>query len=102
MYASRFRCDSPSLSTLATRGVPSSSSARYTSPIQPPPIGRALFRRSPRCASTHSATILSATLPQMPLADVLQETLRCFLYEIQHMLELVGTAGVRIWYLALR
>src|SRR5215216_1380961 len=59
MYASRSRCDSPSLSTLATSLVPSSRSTLKTSPIQPPPSGRALFKRSPKESSTPSAMILS-------------------------------------------
>src|SRR5215210_5881880 len=90
MYASRSRCDSPSLSTLATSGVPSSSSALYTSPMQPPPRGRTKSIRSPRCASTPSATILSATFRQVARADVVEETLGCLFDQIYDVLETIG------------
>src|ERR671916_287110 len=102
MYASRSRCASPSLSTLATSGVPSSSSALYTSPMQPPPRGRTESIRSPRCASTPSATIFSATFPQVPVADVIEETLRCLFYQIEDVLETLGAAAVRVRDLAFR
>src|SRR5918997_6511221 len=100
MYASRSRCASPSLSTLATSGVPSSSSARYTSPMQPPPSGRTESILSPRCSSTPSATILSATFFHVPLADIVEEPLGGLLDKIQDVLELIRAAGVRIGDLA--
>src|SRR5215212_5080280 len=99
MYVSRSRYESPSVSTLATSGVPSSSSTLYTSPMQPPPIGRALFRRSPKEASTPEAMIRSATGVLVP--DLLQETLRGFFDEIQDVLETARSAVVRVWDLAL-
>src|SRR5215204_1931781 len=102
MYASRSRCESPSLSTLATSGVPSSSSALYTSPMQPPPRGRAESIRSPRCASTPSATIFSATFRQVPVADVFQESFGCLFYQIENVLETIGAAAVGVGDLAFR
>src|SRR5215213_6167009 len=99
MYASRSRYESPSVSTLATSGVPSSSSTLYTSPMQPPPIERARFRRSPKVASTPEAMIRSAAGVLVP--DLLQETLRGFFDEIQDVLETVRSAIVRVWDLAL-
>src|ERR671920_2510825 len=85
MYASRSRRDSPSLSTLATSGVPSSSSARYTSPMQPPPRGRTESNRPPRCASIPSATIFSATVRQVTSTDVIEETLGCLFDQTEDM-----------------
>src|SRR5919112_3620202 len=102
MYASRSRCESPSLSTLATSGGPSSSSALYTSPMQPPPRGRTESIRSPRCASTPSATNFSATFRQVPVADVIEESLGCLFYQIQDELETIGTAAVGVGALAFR
>src|SRR5918994_2419738 len=102
MYASRSRCESPSLSTLATSGVPSSNSALYTSPMQPPPRGRAESIRSPRCASTPSATIFSATFLEVPVADVIEESLGCLFYQIENPFESIGAAGVGVGDLAFR
>src|ERR671921_1126064 len=102
MYASRSRCDSPSRSTFATSGVPSSSSARYTSPMQPPPRGRTESSRSPRCASTPSATTLSATSRQVPAADVVEETLGCLFDQIEYVLEAFRATVIWIGDLALR
>src|SRR5687767_15408200 len=102
MYASRSRWDSPFRSTLATSGVPSSSSALYTSPMQPPPKGRTESIRSPRCASTPSATIFSATFRQVPVADVIEQSLGCLLYQIQDMLERIGAVAVGVGDLAFR
>src|SRR5829696_3257366 len=102
MYASRSRCDSPSLSTLATSGVPSSSSTLYTSPMQPPPRGRTERVRSPRYASTPSARVFSATFRQVPGADVIEESLGCLFYQIQDALESIGPVTVRIRDLAFR
>src|SRR5829696_4586520 len=96
MYASRSRCDSPSRFNFATSSVPSSSSARYTSPMQPPPRGRTESSRSPRCASTPSATTLSATSRQVPPADVVEQPLRGLFHQIKNVLELVGSSGVRV------
>src|SRR5215211_5602057 len=78
--------------------------------MQPPPIGRALFRRSPRATSTPSAIIFSGTTDQrfsgpgreLPVADVVEETLGCVFHQVQYVLELVGTTGVRIGDLPLR
>src|SRR5919112_1482096 len=53
--------------------------------MQPPPIGRALFRRSPRVPSTPSASIFSAT--QVPLPDLPQQSFRCLFYEVQRVIE---------------
>src|SRR5215204_1494122 len=100
MYASRSRWDSPFRSTLATSGVPSSSSTLYTSPMQPPPRGRTERIRSPRYASTPSATIFSATFRQVPVKDVIEESLGCLFYQIHDMLETIGAAAVRIRDLA--
>src|SRR5215204_2430713 len=102
MEASRSRWDSPSLSTLATSGGPFSSSTLYTSPIQPPPRGRTESIRSPRCASTPSATIFSATFCQVPVADIIEESLGCLFYQIQDMLETIGAAAVGVGDLAFR
>src|SRR4051812_30366977 len=97
MYASRVRCDSPARSTFATTGVPSESSALYTSPIQPPPSGRAQRRRSPKAASTPSAMSPSATMVlQVPPPDVLQEPLRRLFHEIHDQLEALRPAVVRV------
>src|SRR5215208_991491 len=66
--------------------------------MQPPRRGRALRSRSPRCASTTSASILSATAGEVPLADVLQEALRGLLYEVEDVLEAIGATVVGIGY----
>src|ERR687890_423015 len=102
MYASRSRCESPSLSTLATSGGPSSNSALYTSPIQPPPRGRTESIRSPRFASIPSATMFSATFRQVSVADVIEESLGCLFYQIQDVLEIIGAAPVGVGDLAFR
>src|SRR5215210_16803 len=102
MYASRSRCASPPRSTLATSGVPSSSSALYTSPMQPPPKGRTLRRRSPRWARTPSDTKLSATGVQVVPADVLDQTLRRLLHEVEDAIEAVRAAIVGVRHLTLR
>src|SRR5919202_4195890 len=91
MYASRSRCDSAFRSTFATSIVPSSSSTLYTSPMQPPPIGRAETNRSPRAAATPSATIFSDTAGRVLPLDLLQEPLRGGLDEIQYALEALRT-----------
>src|SRR5919107_4437439 len=101
MYASRSRCDSPSLSTLATSGVPSSSSAWYTSPMQPPPRGRTEINRPPRRASIPSATILSATVRQVAGTDVIEETLRCLFDQTEDVLETIGATVVGVGDLTL-
>src|SRR5919112_5779142 len=102
MYASRSRWDSPFRSTLATSGEPFSSSALYTSPMQPPPRGCTESIRSPRCASTPSATIFSATFRQVPVADVIEESFGCLFYQIQDVLETIGAAAVGVGALAFR
>src|SRR5215210_5717740 len=102
MYASRSRCASPPRSTLATTGVPFSNSARYTSPMHPPPSGRALRRRSPNAASTPSAMSLSATDLRVPFPDVPQQTLRGRLHEIQDVLEAACAAVVGVGDLGFR
>src|SRR5215211_864390 len=96
MYASRSRCDSPCLSTLATSGVPSSSSARFTSPMQPPPRGRTESNRPPRCASIPPATILSATVRQVTGTDVIEETLGCLFDQTEDVGETIGTKVIRV------
>src|ERR671920_2281847 len=96
MYASRSRRDSPSLSTLATSGVPSSSSARYTSPMQPPPRGRTESNRPPRCASIPSATILSATVRQVTGTHVIEETFGCLFDQTEDVGETIGTKIIRV------
>src|SRR5918995_3067128 len=70
--------------------------------MQPPPRGRALRSRSLRCASTASASILSVTAEEVPLADVLHEALRGLLYEVQDVLEAIGAAVVGIGHCRLR
>src|SRR5215203_1024528 len=70
--------------------------------MQPPPRGRALRSRSPRCASTTSASILSVTAGEVPLADVLQEALRGLLHEVEDVLEAIGAAVVGIGHCRLR
>src|SRR5918998_3997813 len=92
MYASRSRCDSPARSTFATAFEPSESSALYTSPMQPPPIGRARTSLVPSTASTLSEIRRSAMIREVPLLDLLQKPLRRLLHEIQYVLETVGPA----------
>src|SRR5215212_4118846 len=90
MYASRFRCDWALRSTFATSVVPSASSTLYTSPMQPPPIGRASRRRSPKTASTSSAMIFSDPAVA-PLADNPQEPSRRLFREVHDAIEALGT-----------
>src|SRR5829696_4421973 len=90
MYASRSRCDSALRSTFATSVVPSASSTLYTSPMQPPPIGRAPRRRSPKVASISSAMIFSNTAVA-PLTDNLRETSGCLFREVHDAIEALGT-----------
>src|SRR5919112_1494291 len=71
MYASRSRCDSPAWSTLATAFDPSESSASYTSPMQPPPIGRARTSLVPSAASTPPEIRRSTTIRGVLLLDLL-------------------------------
>src|SRR5215213_3095552 len=103
MCASRSRCDSPARSTFATTGVPSESSTLYTSPMQPPPIGRMRRRCSPREA-TPSAMISSGgtAVPQVPPPDILQEFLRSLLDEVHDQLEALPSAIVGVRDLRLR
>src|SRR5215203_182110 len=100
MYASRSRRGSPPRSTLATTGIPFSNSAWYTSPMHPPPSGRALRRRCPNAASTPSAMSLSANDLRVPLPDVSQQTLRGRLHEVQNVLEAACAAVVGVGDLA--
>src|SRR5215204_534377 len=53
--------------------------------MQPPPIGRALFRRSPKETSTPAAMIPSAN-------QLLQQTFGGLLYEVKRALEALGAA----------
>src|SRR5918992_232943 len=87
MYASRSRCDSPARSTFATAFEPSESSALYTSPMQPPPIGRARTSLVPSTASTLSEIRRSAMVREVLLLDLLQKPLRRFLDKIHNVLE---------------
>src|SRR5215210_1457984 len=70
--------------------------------MQPPPIGRALRRRSPRCSSIPSARIFSDTVLQVALANILEQTVRGLLHQIQHPLEAVGAAVVGVRNFGLR
>src|SRR5919107_1882502 len=102
MYASRSRCDSPAWSTLATAFEPSESSASYTSPMQPPPIGRARTSLVPSAASTPPEIRRSTTIRGVLLLDLLQQPLRRLLDEVQHLLEALSTVVVGIRNLGLR
>src|SRR4051794_22595508 len=84
-------------------GVPSESSTLYTSPMQPPPIGRMLRRCSPR-EVTPSATISSrgTAVPQVSPPDILQESLRSLLNEVHDQLEAPRSAIVGVRALRLR
>src|SRR5215204_1138843 len=67
--------------------------------MQPPPIGRELFRRSPKEPSTPPAMIPSAT--QVPLPNLPQQTFGRLFYEIQRVLEHFGAAVVGVGDLGL-
>src|ERR687894_2382883 len=70
--------------------------------MQPPPRGRALRSRSPRCASTTSASILSGTAGEVPLADIFEQALGGYFHEIQDALKTAGAAVVGIGHCRLR
>src|SRR5918998_1455036 len=101
MYASRSRCDSPARSTFATAFEPSESSALYTSPMQPPPIGRARTSLVPSTASTLSEIRRSAMIREVPLLDLLQKPLRCLLDKIHNVLEALRSSVVGVRHLGL-
>src|ERR671921_2584676 len=101
MYASRSRCDSPARSTFATAFEPSESSALYTSPMQPPPIGRARTSLVPSTASTLSEIRRSAMIHEVPLLDLLQKPLRRLLDKIQNVLEALRSSVVGVRHLGL-
>src|SRR5919199_679347 len=102
MYASRSRCEPPARSTFATTNVPSESSAPYTSPMQPPPIGRTLVIRSPSAVSTSPEIKGSAMAPalrvcrEVPPSDVLQKSFRRRLDEVHDELETIKAAVVGV------
>src|SRR5919112_1295518 len=101
MYASRSRCDSPARSTFATAFEPSESSASYTSPMQPPPIGRARTSLVPSTASTLSEIRRSAMICEMLLLDLLQKPLRRLLDKIHNVLEALRSSVVGARHLGL-
>src|ERR671910_3031667 len=101
MYASRSRCDSPARSTFATAFEPSESSASYTSPMQPPPIGRARTSLVPSTASTLSEIRRSAMVREVPLLDLLHKPLRRLLDKIHNVLEALRSSVVGVRHLGL-
>src|SRR5918995_2971748 len=101
MYASRSRCDSPARSTLATAFEPSESSASYTSPMQPPPIGRARTSLVPSTTSTVSEIRRSAMIREVLLLDLLQKPLRRLLDKIHNVLEALRSSVVGVRHLGL-
>src|ERR671910_344242 len=101
MYASRSRCDSPARSTFATAFEPSESSASYTSPMQPPPIGRARTSLVPSTASTLSEIRRSAMIREVLLLDLLQKPLRRLLDKIHNVLEALRSSVVGVRHLGL-
>src|SRR5215218_8200317 len=70
--------------------------------MQPPPIGRALCNRSPRCSSIPSARIFSDTVLQMALANVVAEPLAGFVHQIEDVVEALGAAVVGVRNFGLR
>src|SRR5215213_8186186 len=63
--------------------------------MQPPPIGRALCRRSPSATCTPSAIMFSDTS-----ADIVEEALGCLFDQLEYTLETVWSAVVRVGDLA--
>src|ERR687898_1399543 len=101
MYASRSRCDSPARSTFATAFEPSESSALYTSPMQPPPSGRARTSLVPSTASTLSEIRRSAMIREVLLLDLLQKPLRRLLDKLHNVLEALRSSVVGVRHLGL-
>src|SRR3954453_9900657 len=66
--------------------------------MQPPPIGRALFRRPSKETSTPAAMTLSATGAMVP--NLLQQSFGGFFDEVQGALEPARSAVVGVWDLA--
>src|SRR5215211_1914409 len=70
--------------------------------MQPPPIGRALRRRSPRCSSIPSARIFSDTVLQVALANVVEEPLAGLVHQLEDVVEALGAAVVGVRNFGLR